>query len=223
MKTSLEEKIRYVNAGSSIARHLIPLQPTVIVDCGACDGLDSIRYARLFPGATVYAIEPREDNYIEIIDNIKLFDCSNIKPMKACLSDVAENVRFFESFGDSGNKKNWDSGNKSSSILQPTGHLAEHPWCRFNKGQVKTMRFDKLNIPVVDFLHLDVQGAEIKVLTGFGGALSSLKMVWLEVARIELYSGQPLVREIEQFMTSNGFLKIADTCSKKYGDQLWAR
>jgi FkbM family methyltransferase len=223
MKTSLEEKIRYVNAGSSIARHLLPLQPQVIVDCGACDGLDSVRYARLFPGATVYAIEPREDNYVEIVDNIGLFSCPNIKPMKACLSDAEGCVRFFESFGDSGNKKNWDSGNKSSSIMEPTGHLAEHPWCRFNEGTVRTMRFDALNIPAVDFLHLDVQGAELKVLAGFGEALKTLKMVWLEVARIELYSGQPLVRDIEGYMLKNNFRKLTDTCSKKYGDQLWAR
>jgi hypothetical protein len=80
-----------------------------------------------------------------------------------------------------------------------------------------------LNITHVDFLHLDVQGAELKVLEGFGLVLNTLKAVWLEVAKEELYAGQPLVADIENFMTSNKFAKIVDTCHNRYGDQLWCR
>ncbi|GAF97794.1 unnamed protein product, partial [marine sediment metagenome] len=40
-----------------------------IADIGACDGLSSIRYARLFPRARIYAFEAREDNYNEMVAN----------------------------------------------------------------------------------------------------------------------------------------------------------
>lgn len=223
MKTSRNEKLRYIEAGSQIRRELLELRPTVVVDCGACDGLDSIIYSRLLPGAQVYAIEARADNYHELQDNVIDFNCKNITPINACLSDAQGEAPFWSSYGDSGNRKEWETGNKSSSIMQPTGHVTEHRWCRFSRGSIKTLRFDALAIPVVDFLHLDVQGAEIKVLLGFGKVLNSLRMVWLEVARKELYQGQPLASDVETFMLAQGFKKVKDTCNNKYGDQLWSR
>jgi len=223
MKTSYAEKCRFIQQGSAIAAELVKLQPEVIVDCGACDGLDSIIYARMFPKSTVYAIEARSDNFDEIVVNMRLFNCQNIVPVKACLSDKEGVSDFYHSYGESENKKDWETGNKSSSILKPTGHLTAHRWCQFQPFTIPTYRFDKLNITHVDFLHLDVQGAELKVLEGFGLVLSTLKAVWLEVAKEELYAGQPLVADIENFMLSNKFIKKTDTCHNRYGDQLWCR
>lgn len=223
MKTTREEKERFIAAGSAIAHELRELGPRIIVDCGACDGLDSIIYARMFPQATIYAVEARADNYLELRDNIQQFDCQNVKAINACLSDVHGESKFWSSFGDSGNRFGWETGNKSSSILRPTGHVTEHRWCHFKEERVKTLRFDELGVGCVDFLHLDVQGAEVKVLSGFGEVLNSLRMVWVEVAKRELYHGQPLIGDVEAFMKEHGFVKVKDTCTNKYGDQLWKR
>jgi FkbM family methyltransferase len=223
MKTSYAEKCKFIQQGSAIAVELVKMQPKTIVDCGACDGLDSIIYAKLFPQATVYAIEARVDNFNEIIVNMRLFGCKNIIPINTCLSNKEGVSPFYHSYGESGNKKEWETGNKSSSIRKPTGHLAFHNWCRFQEATTPTVRFDKLNITHVDFLHLDVQGAELEVLGGFGLALGTLKAVWLEVAKVELYEGQPLATDIENFMRANNFSKISDTCHNRFGDQLWCR
>jgi FkbM family methyltransferase len=228
VKTSLQEKINYVTAGNPVARDLLrifsPSQALFIVDCGACDGLDSVIYSRLFPAATVYAIEARQDNFAEIQLTLAEFKARNVTPIQACLSDRGEQVQFWSSFGDSGHKKAWDTGNKSSSILRPTGHLPEHGWCRFNQETASTMRFDQLGIPRVDYLHLDVQGAELKVLEGFGEVLNTMTALWVEVARKELYAGQPLAHDVERYLQARGFVKLADTSEgRKYGDQLWRR
>jgi 2-O-methyltransferase len=222
MKTSREEKIKYIEKGSSISKELIELSPKFILDVGACDGLDSIIYSRLLPDATIYAFEARRDNYQEIIENIETFGCTNIIPGNFCLNDCAEITNFFNSRGDSGTKQGWDTSNKSSSLLAPTGHLKEHTWCNFDEEKIQTMRFDSLGIKQIDFIHLDVQGAEIKLLQGMGRVFDTVKMIWCEVAVTELYAGQPLKKDIEGFLTHAGFRKIIDT-NYRYGDQLWLR
>lgn len=228
MKTTLEAKQKYIGKGSSIANELRTEfgdgAGTVVVDCGACDGLDSIIYSNLMPNAKIFAIEPREDNINLINENIVLFKKDNIQSVRACLSDVDGEAEFYESFGQSGNVSGWDTGNKSSSIFRPSGHVREHPWCQFKEPEkIHAQRFDSLGILSVSFLHLDVQGAELKVLEGFGNILSSLRMIWLEIACVELYDGQPLKGDVERYIESKGFKKIIDRYNRREGDQLWGR
>ena len=222
MKTSIEEKKKYIESGSQISAELHALNPAYILDCGACDGLDSIIYSRMFPEAIIYAIEAVTDNYNELIDNITEFGCKNVNPGRFCLSDCIESIKFYLSHGDSGTKKDWDTGNKSSSILKPAKHLDEHPWCKFYEDRTTTTRFDSLGIPRIDYIHLDVQGAELKVLRGMGTVLDTVKMVWMEVATVELYEGQPLKTDVEGFMRAAGFALKYDS-TRRFGDQLWIR
>src|SRR4029077_2666193 len=66
-------------------------------------------------------------------------------------------------------QEDWD---QSSSLLEPTGHLSVHPWVTFGRTcQVETTRLDdwaEQVIPnrVVDFVWMDVQGAEHLVIGG---------------------------------------------------------
>jgi FkbM family methyltransferase len=227
VKTSYEKKVAYIKDGSPIAADLLTIFPgdtsLNILDVGACDGLDSIIYSNLFPNSQIYAIEAREDNYIELVDNIKIFEkFAQITPGHFCLSSVVETSAFYSSSGQSGNVQNWDTGNKSSSLFKPTGHLQNYPWCKFTKETIKTRRFDSLGIPRIDFIHLDVQGAEVQVLRGMGKVFGSVKAIWAEVAAEEFYEGQPLVKDVEGFMLSHKFTKAKDT-TRKFGDQLWLR
>jgi hypothetical protein len=77
------------------------------------------------------------------------------------------------------------------------------------------------NIERVDFLHIDVQGAELDVLKGANNYLSKVRMIWLEVENIPLYQEQPLRNDIEVFLKSTGFFKIKDTAFGDSGDQLY--
>ena len=79
----------------------------------------------------------------------------------------------------------------------------------------------ELDIGRVDLAHIDVQGAELMALRGAGARLSDVRAVWLEVEAVELYRGQPLRQEVEQFMRAAGFRLALDTVGKVTGDQLW--
>ena len=53
-------------------------------------------------------------------------------------------------------------------------------------------------------LKIDVQGGELDVLRGIGPFVDVIDYIYLEVSFIELYEGQPLFPEINEFLNSVG-------------------
>lgn len=203
-------------------------KPKYIFDIGACDGLDSIKYSWLFPKAKVFSFEPIENNYKLFVKNIEKYNVKNIVIEQIALSDNNGVAEFYLSSGSPEDIDNpdWDYGNKSSSLLKPNKTTEILPWLKFeNKQMVRTKTLSSYmvenKIDVIDFIHMDVQGAELMVLNGAKEHLKNIKMIWLEVENIELYKNQPLKNDVEDFLSQNNFKKIKDTVNAIAGDQLW--
>lgn len=202
----------------------------VIFDIGACEGEDSIRYSRMFPNAKVHLFEPRPDNLKKISQNIIDYGCQSIVVSSLALSNTAGEATFYLSSGnpnDIDENKEWDFGNKSSSLLPPSEKMKEHTaWLEF-KDQlvVQTERLDSYcsrnHINRIDLVHMDVQGAELMVLEGAGTMIGNIAAIWLEVEAVELYKNQPLRHDIERFMTHNQFVCVKSTVNSVAGDQLY--
>jgi FkbM family methyltransferase len=60
-------------------------------------------------------------------------------------------------------------------------------------------------IAQVDFLKLNVQGAELEILKGAGGLLDGVLGVQAEVSFVESYLGRPMFSDIDPFMRAHGF------------------
>jgi hypothetical protein len=96
-------------------------------------------------------------------------------------------------------KEDWDL---SSSLLLPKKHLERHPWVTFERTcQVPTIRLDTWAarfIPdrIVDFIWMDVQGAEHLVISGGGATFARTRFCYFEYYNIEMYAGQRTLREI---------------------------
>lgn len=198
----------------------------VIFDIGACEGEDSIRYSKMFPKSKIYSFEPREDNFKKINENINIFNSKNICVINEALSDSVGEVDFYVSEGHPEylqKSNDWNYGNKSSSLFEPTGNLPK--WLEFKrKERVKTNTICNFckenNIDHIDFIHLDVQGAELLVLGGAEEYIKNIKMIWLEVELIELYKNQPLKNKVIDFIKNNNFSIIKDVCGNEAGDIL---
>lgn len=204
----------------------------VIFDIGACEGENAVRYGRLFPQARVYAVEPLPGNIALMNRAVEQYSADNVTPIEACLADREAETDFHVSSGTppeySRRDLDWDFGNKSSSLLAPGETSAVHPWLQFTDTvKVATSRLDslaaRLGITHIDFLHLDVQGAELMALEGAGALLERTWTVWLEVEAVPLYVGQPLRAEVERFLRRHGFVKLLDTVGDVAGDQFWSR
>lgn len=232
MDDSFDRK-KYINSEISIKKDLCefldPNGHNIIFDIGGCEGEDSVRYSRLFPDSTIYVFEPLPINQERIKRNLSDYSLKNVFLEPIALSDISGISEFYVSSGQPEIYKadmDWDFGNKSSSLLKPEQTLNTHKWLKFNEVmQVQTSTIDefviKKNISEIDFIHLDVQGAELKVLEGAKVNIGRIKIIWLEIAEFFLYKQQPLKKEVEKFMKKNGFKLIKTQMEGKVGDQLY--
>jgi FkbM family methyltransferase len=170
-----------------------------IFDIGACEGEDSIRYCRRFPSARLFTFEALPANQGLIRENFVRYAITRAELVPLALSDRFGTAAFHVSSGRPKEEfagKDWNYGNKSSSLLAPASSAPMHDWIEFRDSiTVPTETLARFcsarGIRSIDFVHLDVQGAEGLVLAGAGPMLRQVGSLWLEVSEAEVYSGQP--------------------------------
>ncbi|GEO07620.1 FkbM family methyltransferase [Segetibacter aerophilus] len=226
------DRTEYILAPCGLEQELKILFPRkkslTIFEIGACEGEDSVKYSRLFPEAKIYAFEPLPANIPLIQHNFLKYGVRNASYFNKALSNKEGQAEFYVSSGrpDEALESDWDYGNKSSSLLQPEKHLETAPFIQFkDKIVVETITLKSFcianNIKAIDFVHMDVQGAELMVLEGAGDFISSIKVIWLEVSKVNFYKNQPLVADVKKFMSENNFVLIKDAAHGIQGDQLY--
>lgn len=187
--------------------------PRVIMDIGACEGEDSVRYALAYPRARVFAFEPLPANQELVRAHFGRHGTANARLVPLALSDRAGEAVFHVSSGrppgttDAGD---WNHGNKSSSLLAPATAGPMHGWIEFKESiTVPTATLDEFcaaeRIGRIDFIQMDVQGAELLVLRGATRMLPHVTAIWLEVSSRENYRGQGLADDIRRFLETRGF------------------
>jgi FkbM family methyltransferase len=204
-------------------------RPSIIFDIGACEAEDSVRYSRTFPMATVYAFEPLPANAEKAAAAACAFGGGKIRVVQLALSDVDGSGVLHVSSGRpplAPEDDTWDYGNKSNSLLTPDKTLMTVPWLRFEQSiAVRTMRAttfcNEQKIPTVDFIHMDVQGAELKVLLGLDLEKLQVKAIWTEVATEELYRGQPLLGDLQNYLAARGYWMFRLELIMNSGDALF--
>jgi len=86
-----------------------------------------------------------------------------------------------------------------------------------SETQVKTFRLDDLDsLPVIDFIKLDIQGAELVTLKNAKNKLKNVLAVQLEVSYIPLYQNQPTFGEVDVWMRAQGFMPHCFLAIKKW-------
>jgi FkbM family methyltransferase len=118
-------------------------------------------------------------------------------------SDESGNVILHES----------NNGSQSSSILELGTHKIAHPDVHYLRDiPVPMCRIDEAFTPQslagVDFLNMDIQGAELKALKGMGELLHNFKWAYLEVNKAELYKGCALVEDLDTYLLGFGFKRV---------------
>ncbi len=104
------------------------------------------------------------------------------------------------------------AGTGMSSILAPSVRHLEffNGFLGFGEivrvEDVETRRLaDVEGLQGIDFLKMDIQGAELTVLRNAGAALDACVAIQLEASFITLYEDQPTFGDIDRWMRANGF------------------
>ena len=79
---------------------------------------------------------------------------------------------------------------------------------------IKASRFDDLDLPVPNLIAMDVQGAELAVLQGFGAQLQDVSAIILETCFSENYIGGSKFKDIDLWLTNENFSFQQSTLSK---------
>ncbi|TXT66080.1 MAG: putative 2-O-methyltransferase NoeI [Promethearchaeota archaeon] len=181
---------------------ILPSEDAVIIEIGMHYGEDTLRILDIVDSCSYYGFEPDPRNIKKIQ---KLGIDKKIKFYPIAVSNFVGNTTMFLSSGSLHINDNWTG---SSSILQPKEHIQHFPWCKFNECvDVHTTTLDCFtkdnNINFVDFIWMDAQGAEYKILSKGKETLQNTKYLYFEYYNSEMYSGQKTLTEILYSLGNN--------------------
>ena len=116
---------------------------------------------------------------------------------------------------------------QSSSILKPKEHLEHHPNVTFDgTEEVEVDLLDNFDIRGANFMNIDVQGYELEVFKGGQKTLEQIDYVYCEVNRGEMYEGNPMIEELDEYLNVYGFERVETHWPEtwyKLGDALYIK
>lgn len=120
------------------------------------------------------------------------------------------------------------SNGQSSSLLKFRDHSFLYPAITVEKiVTMSTLRLDAIltDDDSPELCNLDIQGAELAALRGFGSILSRVNAIYTEVNKAELYEGCAKIDEIDEYLSREGFHRVATrwVLGFGWGDALYLR
>lgn len=155
-----------------------------IIDCGAYIGLSVYYFKYRFPQAKILAFEADPATYAVLSKNLADHQLKQVEAHNLAVWNTETELVFYAGNSMSGSVL-LDAGNKGTPI------------------KVKTARLrDYINQPV-DFLKLDIEGAEVEVLRDIQDKLGQVERLFFEYHSV---AGQPqALGELLSILTAAGF------------------
>ena len=164
----------------------------------------------------IHLFEPQKVIYDELVNLKKTY--SQIKFYNYGLGSENSYQTIFTETKNSG---------QSSSILNPKLHLEIYPDISFTgKEEIEIKKYEDLNIQNINFLNIDIQGYELEALKGCKKILNKIDYIFIEVNRDYLYENNPLVGEIDTFLSSYDLVRVKTkwvSTSVPFGDAFYIR
>jgi FkbM family methyltransferase len=180
-------------------------QKFVHVDVGANNGDTSVHIAKDHPNGLVYAFEPTP-HMIEITKS-KSHHLRNYFLVEKAVSDYNGKAIF-----NVAGQADWGcSSLLSFSDKSQTDWPGRTDFVVTEEIEVDVIRLDSFieenNIQQIDYIKIDTQGSDLKVLQGLGKYISIVKAGSMEAAGKEdiLYYGQNTQGDSIKFLEDNGF------------------
>jgi FkbM family methyltransferase len=163
-------------------------------------------------------IEADPDVFKDLQQHLSQFNISRHKAVNALITASSDEKRKFYRYSNEG---------ASNSLYLPTS-IFRDIFCEVEEtGECLDLTSISLD-DLVDQLEIkpnalviDVQGAELEVLSGGSNALQSTQIIDIEVSKQEIYAGGALFNDLENLLKSLGFLRL--TFAPWHGDVIYIK
>lgn len=140
----------------------------LIFDCGSHIGLSVLYFKMLYTDASIVAFEPDKETFSILKKNIERNKIDNIETFNLALSDTKGKINFYRE-----SSPDWDT----------CGNSTVKEWGDRNGFCVETVQSTVLSDYItgeIDFLKMDIEGAELNVLETIQNKLHLVKELALE-------------------------------------------
>lgn len=179
----------------------------IILEIGAADGEDSLKFLDDFPDISLYCFEP-DPRAIGLFKKAVLPN-DNCNLYKIAISDKDGRSVFYASSGkNSKGREHIYSG----SLKKPKLHTLRWPNILFSViSDIKTVRLDTWyacsGLNYIDFIWADVQGSEELLIRGGRNTLSKTHYFYTEYNNIQLYEDQLTLDQIKKLLGDDFAIK----------------
>jgi FkbM family methyltransferase len=175
------------------AQRLLGKQFKTVIDIGANEGSFIKAANYVFPDAKIYAFEPQTKFY-DLIKNLQ-----NVIAFNFGLWNAEDEAVFYINSENTG----------ASSFLKPLDDYMKYIGTKsqISENILQRKRFDKLNITIERpcFVKIDVEGAEEKVLKGFGDKLKEVDILQIEWFFRDFNENQMKLGRLLPLLEKSGF------------------
>jgi FkbM family methyltransferase len=147
--------------------HLNLSNPRIIIDAGANIGTSSIFFARKYPDARIFAVEPETSNFELLKKNTRNYD--NIVPIKAAIwsKNCTRTIQ------------NRFTGHWGYTVSETTNRI-ESTGQEINCKTINTL-MNEHEIELIDLLKMDIEGGEKDVLENSQDWIDSVDTITVEL------------------------------------------
>ena len=196
-----------------IIKESLPKNDQVIFEFGSRFGEDTVSIAKNFPNACIYAFECNPNTVETCRKNCAQY--SNIILTEKAISNKDGVIDFFPVDIDASICSNEAAAHGSSSLLKldydkKTAQILNANFVQQNVVTVKTTTLknfmDEHKINRIDFMWMDIQGAEMMALEGLGEDIDKVTTIYTEVNFRQMYAGQSFFKDINKFLIDRNFI-----------------